>query len=135
MLVTTCISVYIIDVVNYSNGYLNTARAFVDALICNCATVIFRLYDSDCNGKVSFNDVLEVLRDLSGSFLFDEKRENVLAQVLQEAGYTTESSLISDDFVKVLGSCGLKMQLEVPIDLVVFSWFDFPLVVPIEGEV
>lgn len=37
--------------------------------------------------------------------------------------------------MQVLGSCGLKMKLEVPIDLVVFSWFDFPLVVPIEGEV
>ena len=38
-------------------------------------TVIFKLYDSDGNGKVSFNDILEVLRDLSGSFMSDEQRE------------------------------------------------------------
>ncbi|TQD82343.1 hypothetical protein C1H46_032079 [Malus baccata] len=63
--------------------------------------LIFRVYDSDCNGKVSFNDILEVLRDLSGSFLSDEQREKVLTQVLQEAGYTRESYLTSDDFVKV----------------------------------
>lgn len=78
--------------------------------------LIFRVYDSDCNGKVSFNDILEVLRDLSGSFLSDEQREKVLTQVLQEAGYTRESYLTSEDFVKVLGSYGLKMEVEVPID-------------------
>lgn len=38
-------------------------------------SVIFKVYDSDCNGKVSFNDILEVLRDLSGSFMSDEQRE------------------------------------------------------------
>lgn len=37
--------------------------------------VIFKVYDSDCNGKVSFNDILEVLRDMSGSFMSDEQRE------------------------------------------------------------
>ncbi|PQM39029.1 calcineurin subunit B [Prunus yedoensis var. nudiflora] len=78
--------------------------------------LIFRVYDSDCNGKVSFNDILEVLRDLSGSFMSDEQREEVLTQVLQEAGYTRESYLTLDDFVKVLGSYGVKMEVEVPID-------------------
>lgn len=38
-------------------------------------SVIFKVFDSDCNGKVSFNDILEVLRDLSGSFMSDEQRE------------------------------------------------------------
>lgn len=38
-------------------------------------SVIFKVYDSDCNGKVSFNDILGVLRDLSGSFMSDEQRE------------------------------------------------------------
>ncbi|CAB4272873.1 unnamed protein product [Prunus armeniaca] len=63
--------------------------------------LIFKVYDSDCNGKVSFNDILEVLRDLSGSFMSDEQREKVLTQVLQEAGYARESYLTLDDFVKV----------------------------------
>lgn len=78
--------------------------------------LIFKVYDSDCNGKVSFNDILEVLRDLSGSFMSDEQREKVLTQVLQEAGYARESYLTLDDFVKVLGSYGVKMEVEVPID-------------------
>ncbi|XP_008228684.1 PREDICTED: calcineurin subunit B-like [Prunus mume] len=78
--------------------------------------LIFKVYDSDCNGKVSFNDILEVLRDLSGSFMSDEQREKVLTQVLQEAGYTRESYFTLDDFVKVLGSYGVKMEVEVPID-------------------
>ncbi|VVA19871.1 PREDICTED: calcineurin [Prunus dulcis] len=78
--------------------------------------LIFKVYDSDCNGKVSFNDILEVLRDLSGSFMSDEQREKVLTQVLQEAGYTRESYLTLGDYIKVLGSYGVKMEVEVPID-------------------
>ncbi|XP_050382836.1 uncharacterized protein LOC126799640 [Argentina anserina] len=77
---------------------------------------IFKVYDSDRNGKVSFNDILEVLRDLSGSFMSDEQREKVLIQVLQESGYSRGYSLTLDDFSKVLGGHGLKMEVEVPID-------------------
>ncbi|XP_031388008.1 calcineurin subunit B-like isoform X1 [Punica granatum] len=78
--------------------------------------LIFKVYDSDCNGKVSFNDIMEVLRDLSGPFMSNDQREQVLVQVLKEAGYTKESYLSIDDFFKVFGSCGLKMEVEVPVD-------------------
>ncbi|KAF8025357.1 hypothetical protein BT93_F2256 [Corymbia citriodora subsp. variegata] len=78
--------------------------------------LIFKVYDTDCNGKVSFNDILEVLRDLSGPFMSDEQREQVLVQVLKEAGYTKESYLLLDDFIKVFGNSDLKMEVEVPID-------------------
>ncbi|CAK9164904.1 unnamed protein product [Ilex paraguariensis] len=74
------------------------------------------LYDTDRNGKVTFNDILDVLRDLSGTFMSDKQREEVLSQVLQEAGYTRESSLLLDDFVKILDKPGLKMEVEVPVD-------------------
>ena len=39
-----------------------------------CA-VIFRVYDTDGNGKVTSSDMLQVLRDLSGNFLTDEQRK------------------------------------------------------------
>ncbi|KAA8540513.1 hypothetical protein F0562_024568 [Nyssa sinensis] len=78
--------------------------------------LIFKVYDSDCNGKVTFNDILEVLRDLTGSFMSDKQREEVLSEVLQEAGYTRESLLLLDDFIKILGKSGLKMEVEVPVD-------------------
>ncbi|XLU67122.1 hypothetical protein S245_026175, partial [Arachis hypogaea] len=78
--------------------------------------LIFKVYDSDRNGKVSFNDILEVLKDLSGSFMSDEQRERVLSQVLKEAGYTKDSSLTLDDFIKVLGQSELKMDVEIPVD-------------------
>lgn len=42
----------------------------------SCAfPVIFKVYDSDCNGKVTFKDLIEVLQDLSGSFMTDKQRE------------------------------------------------------------
>ncbi|XP_024021924.1 calcineurin subunit B [Morus notabilis] len=78
--------------------------------------LIFKVYDTDGNGKVSFNDILQVLRDLSGSFMSDEQREKVLIQVLGEAGYTRESCLMLDDFIKVFGSSGVNMEVEVPVD-------------------
>ncbi|NP_001336718.1 calcineurin subunit B-like isoform X3 [Glycine soja] len=78
--------------------------------------LIFKVYDSDRNGKVSFKDMLEVLKDLSGPFMSDEQREEVLSQVLREAGYTKDSYLTLDDFIKVLGQSDLKMDVEVPVD-------------------
>lgn len=33
------------------------------------------MYDTDANGKVTASDILQVLRDLSGSFLSDKQRE------------------------------------------------------------
>ena len=37
--------------------------------------VIFKVYDADSNGKVSFDDIIEVLRDLSGPFISNKQRE------------------------------------------------------------
>ncbi|KAJ7962815.1 Calcineurin subunit B [Quillaja saponaria] len=74
------------------------------------------VYDSDSNGKVSLNDILEVLRDLSGAFMSAEQREEILSHVQQEAGYSKSSYLKLDDFIKVLGHSGLKMDVEVPVD-------------------
>ncbi|KAL8256814.1 hypothetical protein R6Q59_028855 [Mikania micrantha] len=64
--------------------------------------LIFKVYDSDYNGKVTFRDIMEVLRDLSGSFMSDKQIEEVLIKVMEEAGYSKDSSLLLDDFVKVL---------------------------------
>ncbi|GFP93055.1 calcineurin subunit b type 2 [Phtheirospermum japonicum] len=58
--------------------------------------IIFKVYDSDCNGKLTYSDLIEVLRDLTGSFMSKKQRE-----LLHEAGYAKESSLLLDDFIKV----------------------------------
>ncbi|KAI3786920.1 hypothetical protein L1987_41002 [Smallanthus sonchifolius] len=77
---------------------------------------IFKVYDSDGNGKVAFSDLLDVLRDLTGQFISEQQRELVLTQVLEEAGYKKDSILVLSDFMKILGSNGLKMEVEVPVD-------------------
>ena len=48
---------------------------FILTLLIISVSVIFKVYDSDCNGKVAFNDILEVLKDLTGSFMTDKQRE------------------------------------------------------------
>ncbi|XP_019159898.1 PREDICTED: calcineurin subunit B-like isoform X2 [Ipomoea nil] len=70
--------------------------------------LIFKVYDSDGNGKVSFNDMMEVLQDLTGSFMSDKQRKDVLSQVLHEAGYARDSLLLLDDFVKVVPCQDMK---------------------------
>ena len=41
--------------------------------------VIFKVYDSDGNGKVAFSDMLDVLHDLTGHFISEQQREVGLA--------------------------------------------------------
>ncbi|NP_001132034.1 calcineurin subunit B [Zea mays] len=77
---------------------------------------IFRVYDTDCNGKVAFDDILSILRDLTGSFMTEQQRQKVLIHVLEEAGYTKDSHFTLPDFMKIIGNSELKMEVEVPID-------------------
>ncbi|KAI4335525.1 hypothetical protein L6164_014163 [Bauhinia variegata] len=77
---------------------------------------IFNVYDTDGNGKVTFNDLLDVLRDLTGQFISEQQREQVLTHVLEEAGYKKDSLLVLSDFMKIFGNNGLKMEVEVPVD-------------------
>ncbi|KAM3258410.1 hypothetical protein ACQJBY_044569 [Aegilops geniculata] len=77
---------------------------------------IFKVYDIDGKGKVSFKDLVEVLRDLTGSSMSEKQREQVLTKVLEEAGYTRDSTLSLEDFVTIIDHPGLKMEVEVPID-------------------
>jgi hypothetical protein len=37
--------------------------------------VIFKVYDIDGKGRVTFKDLIEVLRDLTGSFMSEEQRK------------------------------------------------------------
>ncbi|XVE89040.1 hypothetical protein DITRI_Ditri19aG0117900 [Diplodiscus trichospermus] len=77
--------------------------------------LIFKVYDSDGNGKVSFNDILEVFRDLSGSFISDGQREQVLTQLLEEAGYSRDSYLTLDDFTKNSKATQLQLTLHAAV--------------------
>ncbi|KAL3835517.1 hypothetical protein ACJIZ3_010253 [Penstemon smallii] len=95
--------------------------AFLSAFSSKASTpqkieIIFKIYDSDGDGKVVFNDIIEVLRDMTGSFMSDEQREEVLNQLLNEAGYSRESPLLKNDFIKIFDYEGLRMEMEVPID-------------------
>ncbi|PKA49211.1 Calmodulin-like protein 9 [Apostasia shenzhenica] len=63
---------------------------------------IFKVYDLECNGKVNFNDVMSVFRDLTGSFMTEQQRQTVLTHVLEEAGYTKNTLLTLSDFMKVI---------------------------------
>lgn len=105
-----------VDGLNFKDFVAFLSAFSTKASIQQKIELIFKVYDTDGNGKVSFDDILQVLRDLSGSFMSDEQREKVLIQVLEEAGYTRDSCLTLDDFIKVFGSVGPNMEVEVPVD-------------------
>ncbi|OAY71591.1 Calcineurin subunit B [Ananas comosus] len=101
-----------LDGLNFKDS-LHSYRHLALARVCSRR---LNVYDLDCNGKVTFDDVLNVLRDLTGSFMSEQQRQEVLTRVLEEAGYTPDSSLTLPDFMKILGNSDLKMEVEVPID-------------------
>ncbi|KAA3455525.1 calcineurin subunit B-like isoform X1 [Gossypium australe] len=89
-----------VDGLNFKDFVAFLSAFSAKASVQQKVKLIFKVYDSDGNGKVSFNDMLEVLRDLSGSFISDVQREQVLTQLLKEAGYSKDSYLTLDDFNK-----------------------------------
>ncbi|KAL3511926.1 hypothetical protein ACH5RR_024643 [Cinchona calisaya] len=105
-----------VDGLNFKDFVAFLSAFSAKASISQKIELIFKVYDSDCNGKVTFNDMVEVLRDLAGSFMSDQQREEVLSQVLREAGYTKESVLLLDDFIKVFEHANLRMEVEVSVD-------------------
>ncbi|KMT00844.1 hypothetical protein BVRB_9g221190 [Beta vulgaris subsp. vulgaris] len=105
-----------VDGLNFKDFVAFLSAFSAKASIEQKAALIFKVYDSDGNGKVTFNDILEVLEDMTGSFMSKEQREAVLTQLLEEAGYTRESYLLLDDFVKIFANSDLKMEVEVPVD-------------------
>ncbi|KAK6942317.1 EF-hand domain [Dillenia turbinata] len=77
---------------------------------------IFKIYDVDCHGRVTFDNMLDIMRDLTGQYISEQQRQQVLTLVLEDAGYTKDSSLVLSDFMKILGNSGLKMEVEIPVD-------------------
>ncbi|KAG6733264.1 hypothetical protein I3842_01G218100 [Carya illinoinensis] len=51
---------------------------------------IFRVYDSDGNGRVAMNDMLEVLRDLTGQYISEQQREleEIKKKIYEQVGRT-----------------------------------------------
>lgn len=105
-----------VDGLNFKDFVAFLSAFSAKATVPQKIEIIFKIYDSDSNGKVTFNDIIQVLHDLTGSFMSDKQREEVLNQLLHEAGYTRESYLLLDDFVKILDNQGLKMEVDVPDD-------------------
>ncbi|XP_068310381.1 uncharacterized protein [Pyrus communis] len=106
----------ILDGLNFKEFVLFLSAFSSRASLQQKIEFIFKVYASDGNGKVAFSDMLDVLRDLTGQFISEQQREQVLTHVLEESGYTRDSLLSISDFVKTLGNSDLKMEVEVPVD-------------------
>lgn len=77
---------------------------------------MFKVYDADGDGVVKRADILEVIHDLSGSFLSQDQREQVVDRALRESGFTSDAELTIEDFLKIWDKTDLKMKVEIPED-------------------
>ncbi|CAI5932728.1 unnamed protein product [Closterium sp. NIES-65] len=77
--------------------------------------LVFAVYDVDGDGRISKGDVLAMLQDLSGGFLSDQQRQEVVVQAMQQAGFSSDSLLSFTDVYKVIGK-QLRLQLDIPVD-------------------
>jgi serine/threonine-protein phosphatase 2B regulatory subunit len=107
---------HIVDGLNFKDFVAFLSPFSQKATIQQKIELIFKVYDADGKGKVTFKDILEVLRNLTGSFMTEEQREQVVNKLMKEAGYERDSSLSLEDFNKILINPSLKMEVEVPID-------------------
>jgi hypothetical protein len=78
---------------------------FLNVFLCLFGeAVIFKVYDIDGKGKITFKDLLEVLRDLTGSFMSEEQREVLIIYLNWPCGFYTELCNISVRHI-ILTSC------------------------------
>ncbi|KAK6139577.1 hypothetical protein DH2020_026679 [Rehmannia glutinosa] len=64
-----------VDGLNFKDFVAFLSAFSAKATVPQKIEIIFKVYDSDCNGKVTFNDLNEVLHDLTGSFMSEKQRE------------------------------------------------------------
>ncbi|TQD88517.1 hypothetical protein C1H46_025937 [Malus baccata] len=65
----------ILDGLNFKEFVLFLSAFSSRASLQQKIEFIFKVYDSDGNGKVAFSDMLDVLRDLTGQFISEQQRE------------------------------------------------------------
>eukprot|EP00270_Netrium_digitus_P008147 TRINITY_DN2416_c0_g1_i2.p1 TRINITY_DN2416_c0_g1~~TRINITY_DN2416_c0_g1_i2.p1 ORF type:complete len:170 (+),score=37.88 TRINITY_DN2416_c0_g1_i2:49-558(+) len=77
--------------------------------------LIFQVFDQEETGSISREAIVALLRDLSGNFMTEEQREQVVARALQEVGFNQDRLLTFEDFRLILGS-DIPMSVEIPLD-------------------
>ncbi|XP_050125530.1 uncharacterized protein LOC126602656 [Malus sylvestris] len=102
----------ILDGLNFKEFVLFLSAFSSRASLQQKIEFIFKVYDSDGNGKVAFSDMLDVLRDLTGQFISEQQREQVLTHVIEESGYTKDSLLSISDFVKIISLLRFETAIE-----------------------
>lgn len=74
LLYNTKLNVVIIIIISHVFSVLFLLH-HITLIIKASFVVIFKVYDTDCNGKVSFDDLLRALSDMTGHFISQQQRE------------------------------------------------------------
>ncbi|GAQ86535.1 calcineurin subunit B [Klebsormidium nitens] len=75
---------------------------------------VFNVYDATGKGTIGREDMLQILRDMTGSFLTEEQRQRAVTRALEEAGFSQNPALTFSDFSKVMGTSSFSLEVEVP---------------------
>lgn len=74
---------------------------------------IFRVYDADNDGRISFDDVRSVLKMIVGNFIEDYQLDKITDRVFAEMDHNNDGFIEFDDFCRVFSAKDLNNKLRV----------------------
>ncbi|XP_006867257.1 PREDICTED: calcineurin B homologous protein 2 [Chrysochloris asiatica] len=75
----------------------------------------FQLYDQDRDGKISWHEMLQVLRLMVGVQVTDEQLENITDRTVQEADEDGDGAVSFLEFVKSLEKMNIEQKMSIRI--------------------
>uniref|UniRef100_V9LEI6 Calcineurin B homologous protein 2 n=1 Tax=Callorhinchus milii TaxID=7868 RepID=V9LEI6_CALMI len=73
----------------------------------------FRLYDEDKDGKISREELFQVLRLMLGSQVSDDQLESITDRTIQEADTNGDQTISFEEFRKVLENVNVEQKMSI----------------------
>uniref|UniRef100_A0A8C6RD67 Calcineurin-like EF hand protein 2 n=1 Tax=Nannospalax galili TaxID=1026970 RepID=A0A8C6RD67_NANGA len=97
------------------NSRMNKLRCELIFLSPTPSPVAFQLYDLDRDGKISRNEMLQVLRLMVGVQVTDEQLESITDRTVQEADEDGDGAVSFLEFTKSLEKMNIEQKMSIRI--------------------
>ena len=97
---------------NRSTSQLNTTASFADSLT-NKLMFVFKIYDADNDGKISFNDLRSILKMMVGNYIEDVQLDKIATRAFVEVDEDNDGFIEFSEFCKVFSGRDLDDKLRV----------------------
>ncbi|XP_033979661.1 calcineurin B homologous protein 2 [Trematomus bernacchii] len=73
----------------------------------------FQLYDQDSDGKISREELLQVLRSMLGTQVTEEQLQSIAERAIQEADLDQDDAISFDEFKKSLEKVNIEQKMSI----------------------